>query len=215
MTRWGMVIELNTCVGCYACMLACKQEHFLPPEVNWNRLLFKEVGSYPNVKQMMVSVMCNHCEDAPCVKACPTGATYKRDDGIVIVDHDKCVGCQSCSIACPYQMRTMIDEVRESFPGQGFTELEKLGQKLYPHPVGTVDKCVFCAERVDAGLAKGLKPGVDREATPACVNTCMTKSRHFGDLDEPNSEVANLIRIHNAKPLLPEAGTKPSVYYID
>ena len=74
---------------------------------------------------------------------------------------------------------------------------------------------MFCAERIDAGLAKGLKPGVDREATPACVNTCMTKSRHFGDLDEPNSEVANLIRIHNAKPLLPEAGTKPSVYYID
>lgn len=215
MTRWGMVIELNTCVGCYACMIACKQEHYLPPKVEWNRLLFKEEGKYPDVKQKIVPVLCNHCENAPCVDACPTGATYKREDGIVVVDHDKCVGCQSCAMACPYQMRTYIDEIRESFPGQGYTELEKIGQQLYPHQVGTVDKCVFCHERIDAGIAQGLKPGVDREATPACVNTCMTKSRHFGDLDDPKSEVSILINKHNAKPLIPEAGTEPSVYYID
>ena len=215
MTRWGMVIDAKTCVGCYACMLACKQEHFLSPTVAWNRLIFKEEGKYPAVKERMVSVLCNHCEDAPCVAACPTGASYKREDGIVLVDHDKCVGCTACVMACPYHQRTYIDEIRESFPGQGFTAPELLGQQLYPHTPGTVDKCVFCAERIDAGIAAGKVPGKDRAATPACVNTCMTKSRHFGDLDDPTSEVSSLIRSHNGKPLHPEMGTKPSVYYID
>lgn len=214
MTRWGMVIDTKTCVACYACNLACKQEHFLPPGVAWNRLLVKEQGEYPSTRTLSYSVLCNHCENAPCIESCPTGATYKREDGIVVVDHDKCVGCTSCIVACPYQQRTLIDEIRESFPGQGFTPFELIGQQLYPHKVDTVDKCVFCKERIDEGLANGLVPGVDREATPACVNTCMTRSRHFGDLDDPNSEVSVLIRQYGAQPLLPECGTNPSVYYI-
>ena len=95
------------------------------------------------------------------------------------------------------------------------TRFEKAGRKLYPHTAGTTEKCNFCMERIDAGMAKGFKPGVDREATPACVNTCQARALTFGDLDDPNSEVSKLIRERNGFQLHPEYGTEPSVYYID
>ena len=150
------------------------------------------------------------------MKVCPTRATTTREDGIVMVDYDKCVGCAYCVVACPYRNRTRYDDGKNGyFPGQGLTELEVIGKELYPLQTGTAVKCNFCAERIDEGLNKGLKPGVDREATPACVNTCPPKARTFGDLDDPNSEVSRLIRERKATPLHPEYGTEPSVYYIN
>ncbi len=209
-----MVIDLTRCVGCYSCIVACKQEHFLPPGIVWGRVLITESGEYPAVAKQMYPVQCNHCKDALCVKVCPTGATRRRDDGIVRVDHDKCVGCRYCLIACPYQARVFFsDSTREYFPGQGLTDFEKIGRKLYPHQAGTVLKCNFCMERIDAGLGHGLKPGVDREATPACVITCPAKARYFGDLDDPYSEASMMIRQHGGYQLRPEYGTNPSIYY--
>jgi len=118
-------------------------------------------------------------------------------------------------IACPYQARTFYqDGNREYFPGQGLTEHEKMGRLLYPHQEGVVQKCNFCLERIDAGLAKGLKPGVDRDATPACVITCPTVARVFGDLDDGSSEVSMLIKEKRGYQLHPEYGTNPSVYYV-
>ncbi len=215
MARWGMAIDLKRCVGCYACMVACKQEHFLPPDIFWCRLVIGETGKYPAVTKQMYPVLCNHCEEAACVKACPSGATTRREDGIVIVDYDKCVGCRYCLIACPYQQRTYYaDGKKEYFPGQGLTELEIIGRELYPLQTGTVVKCNFCAERLDEGAKNGLEPGEDREATPACVNVCPAKARTFGDLDDSNSEVSKLIRDRKGFQLHPEYGTEPSVYYI-
>jgi len=215
MSRWGMVIDLRKCIGCYSCMIACKQEHFLPPEMFWSRVVISETGSYPTVSKQMYPVSCNHCKEAVCVKACPTRATTRREDGIVIIDADKCVGCRYCLIACPYQQRTFYaDGKKEYFPGQGLTEYEVIGKELYPLQTGTVVKCNFCTERIDAGIGKGLKPGLDREATPACIITCPTRARYFGDLDDPNSEVAMLIKERRGYQLHPEYGTEPSVYYI-
>ena len=215
MTRWGMVIDLRRCVGCYSCMVACKQEHFLPPEMFWNRLLIGETGKYPAVTKQMFPVLCNHCKEAACLKVCPTGATTRREDGIVTVDYDECVGCRYCVIACPYQQRTLYkDPKTEYFPKQGFTPYEVLGRKLYPYQPGTILKCTFCVEKIDAGIKKGLKPGIDREATPACVITCPARARYFGDLDDPESEVSRMIIEKKAAPLHPEFDTEPSVYYI-
>ena len=167
------------------------------------------------VTKQMYPVLCNHCKEAACVDVCPTGATTKREDGIIMIDYNKCVGCRYCVIACPYQQRTFYaDSKKEYFPGQGLTELEIIGQKLYPLQEGTVVKCIFCMERIDDGLKKGLKPGVDREATPACVITCPAKARYFGDLDDPYSEVTSLIKEKRGFQLHPEFGTDPSVYYI-
>lgn len=216
MPRFAMVIDLQKCVACYSCQVSCKQEHFLPPGIFWGRVVVGETGKYPNVTKQIYPVLCNHCTEAACVKVCPTGATSKREDGIVVIDHDKCVGCRYCVIACPYQQRTFYaDGKKEYFPGQGFTELELIGRELYPLQPGTVVKCNFCAERIDEGLKKGLKPGLDREATPACVIACPPKARYFGDLDDPSSEVSVLIRQRKAVPLHPEYGTEPNVYYIN
>jgi phenylacetyl-CoA:acceptor oxidoreductase 27-kDa subunit len=215
MTRWGMVIDLRKCIGCYACMIACKEEHFLPPGMFWSRVLIGETGAYPSVTKQVYPVNCNHCKEAACVKACPTRATTRRPDGIVNVDSEKCVGCRYCLVSCPYQQRTYLaDNTREYFPGQGFTEFEIIGRQLYPLQKGTVVKCTFCAERIDAGLKKGLKPGLDREATPACVITCAPQARYFGDLDNPDSAVSRLLQERRGFQLHPEYGTDPSVYYI-
>ncbi len=212
--RWGMVIDLSKCMRCHGCVAACRVEHFLPLGITWSRLIAweetaEEMTTYP--------VRCNHCKDAPCVKVCPTNATQQREDGIVWVDQDKCVGCRYCIIACPYQNRIFLSKDKDTgyFPGYELTEFEKAGKRLYPHTVGTTEKCNFCMERIDAGLAKGLKPGVDREATPACVNTCPARALTFGDLDDPESEVRQLIRNSRGFQLHPEYDTDPSVYYID
>jgi Fe-S-cluster-containing dehydrogenase component len=216
MARWGMVIDLKKCISCYACMIACKQEHFLPPDIFWTRLLVSETGEYPQTTKWVYPVLCNHCKEAACVNVCPTGASTRREDGIVTVDPDTCAGCEYCVVACPYQQRTLYtDDKKEYFPGQGLTELEVLGRKLYPHQPGTVIKCNFCKERIDSGIQQGLKPGIDRQATPACVLTCPAQARHFGDLDDPDSNVSKLIAARKGYQLHPEWGTDPSVYYID
>lgn len=215
MTRWSMVIDLQRCVGCYACVLACKQEHFLPPRIFWGRVVVSETGQHMTTTKAVYPILCNHCAEAICVKVCPTGATIRREDGIVAIDYDKCAGCRYCVIACPYQQRTYYgDDQKEYFPGQGLTELEIIGKELYPFQKGSVIKCNFCLERIDEGLKQGLKPGVDREASPACVVACPAKARYFGDLDDPDSEVSRIIREKKASQFHPEHGTDPSVYYI-
>ncbi len=214
--RWGMAIELKRCIGCNACVLACKAEHFLPPNIFWNRVLIGEKGKYPNVNKLIYTVRCNQCADPKCVKVCPTGATQQREDGIVWIDETKCVGCRYCMVACPYQMRSMYEDAESQyFPGQELTEHEKIGKTLYPHTPGVVQKCVFCKERIDSGMAAGLKPGVDRDATPACVIICPTKAIHFGDLDDPNSEINRVIKEMHGHPFHPEFDTQPSINFID
>jgi len=216
MTRWGMAVDLSKCVRCYGCVAACRVEHYLPMGVVWPRLVALETGGdEPTVSTY--SVRCNHCKDAPCVDVCPTGATYQREDGIVTVDHDKCVGCRYCVIACPYQNRTFIskDKDRGFFPGKIQTDFEKAGKERYPHQTGTVEKCNFCAERIDYAMCHGLTPGVDRDATPACVNTCPARALTFGDLDDPDSEISKFIRENEGFQLHPEYDTDPSIYFID
>jgi phenylacetyl-CoA:acceptor oxidoreductase subunit 1 len=186
-------------------------------KITWPRLIAVETYELGAPKISTYPVRCNHCKDAPCVKVCPAGASQQREDGIVWVDQNKCVGCRYCVIACPYQNRTFFSKDKDSgfFPGKGLTDFEKAGKKIYPHQTGTTEKCNFCMERIDAGMAKGLKPGIDRDATPACVNMCPPRALTFGDLDDPDSAVSKLIREKAGFQLHPENETDPSVYYID
>ncbi|RJR30998.1 MAG: 4Fe-4S dicluster domain-containing protein [Desulfobacteraceae bacterium] len=209
--RWGMAINLTRCVGCYACVIACKTEHFLPRDVSWNRVAVFEAEG---INKQIYPTLCNHCKEPPCVEVCPTGATEQRKDGIVWVDSEKCIGCRSCMMACPYQVRVFNEKPGEYFPGQGFTPYEEMRERIYPLQQGTVSKCNFCMERIEAGLSNGKRPGADREVTPACVNACPAKARIFGDLDDAESEVSMVIRIGRGYQLRPEAGTDPSIYYI-
>jgi molybdopterin-containing oxidoreductase family iron-sulfur binding subunit len=197
-----MVIDLETCVGCHACTIACKVSNGTPPGVHFASVLEHEVGAYPNARREFLPILCNHCEDAPCVDVCPTGASYKRADGIVAVKSDICIGCRACDTACPYGHRHYIE------PGllqQGYFngELTKFEEVKYPRwTEGTVSKCDFCMDRTDQGLQ------------PACVVTCPPSARHFGDLSDPESNVARLLSERESFSLLPEAETKPSVLYL-
>ena len=212
MTQYGMVIDLSRCVRCGSCMISCKAEHSLPQGIYWTRVLRKESGKYPLVEESVMPILCNHCQDAACVKVCPSGATTKQDNGLVVVEADKCIGCRYCMMACPYGARFYHNELLPYYPDRGFTLQEELSQSDLQR--GVVIKCTFCRERIQAGTEKGLRPGVDREATPTCVNNCIGKARYFGDLDDPNTEVSQLARSPRAFRLLEELGTKPKVIYL-
>ncbi len=212
--RWGMTIDLTSCVGCYACVVACDMEHFSPRGISWLDLAPWEDQKHPALSGGTFQLRCNHCAKAPCVSVCPTRATQRRPDGIVWTDQGKCVGCNYCVVACPYQRQKFVDEIKDQFPNQGPTDFERIGREVYPHQVGTAEKCNFCKERIDSGLRNGKTPGIDREATPACVVTCQARALTFGDLDDPISPVANLVAQERSQRLHPDWGTDPSVYHI-
>jgi Fe-S-cluster-containing dehydrogenase component len=212
MVHYGMVIDTKACIACQACHVACKMENSTQQGVLWTHVVQEESGKYPNTIRAVMPVLCNHCENAPCVDVCPTGASYRRPDGIVMIDANKCIGCRYCVQACPYGARTYIAEFTSYYPSRGPTLLEKFGYTK--HKVGVVEKCTFCTQRIDQGIKDGFKPGVDPEATPACVTTCIAYARTFGDLDDPTSAVARVIAERQATPLKAYLGTKPSVYYI-
>ncbi len=200
--KMGMVIDLKRCIGCYACQLSCKAEHGTPRGVFFARVLKQEEGQYPTVSQTFLPVLCNHCEDPPCVEVCPTGASFVwEDDGTVDIDHDKCVGCRTCMLACPYSNRYFNDSPGVYYEGKGGETVYEKARSAQ-HQSGVVMKCNFCRERVKEGKL------------PACVANCPTVARHFGDLDDPTSEVSRLIKERRGFTLHPEKGTKPSVYYL-
>lgn len=199
MARLGMVIDLKRCIGCHACTMACKAANSTLPGVFWARVLEKEEGRYPTIKRTYLPVLCNHCENPPCRDVCPTGATSKREDGIVFQDYDKCMGCRACIAACPYDVRFYVKKRKGYFPS-GLTPYEEYGYKRYQD--GVTQKCLFCYDRVEEGVE------------PACVEACVTNARYFGDLHDPMSQVSQLIRRRQGYQLRSEEGTDPSVYYI-
>lgn len=197
--RYGMVIDLSKCIGCMACTIACKVENGTPPGVFWGKVKDQEFGKYPNVTRVFLPVLCMHCQDAPCIEGCPTGASYRREDGIVVIDPDKCAGCGYCIENCPYGARSLTKEPVGYF-GSELTVNEKAGYEK--HNFSVIEKCTFCAHL----LAEGKEP--------VCVRTCIGEARYFGDLDDPHSKVSQLITSKHGYQLLGELGTNPSVYYL-
>ncbi|NUM44134.1 MAG: 4Fe-4S dicluster domain-containing protein [Anaerolineales bacterium] len=206
--RWGMVIDIEKCIGCGYCTMACKASNDVSPEIYWNKLF--ELDEIQGEKRYM-TVPCQHCENAPCVDACPVKATYHRADGIVMMDYDRCIGCRYCEVACPYGARSFNwkEYVGENslVPMWGTPDVER-------RPRGVVEKCSFCYQKIDRGLENGLMPGVDPEATPACVSVCPTGARVFGDLNDPTSPVSILLEKNHVTRLRDDLGTEPRVYYI-
>ncbi len=203
MARFGMVVDLKRCVGCNACTLACKAENGTPPGIFFTKVLEQLAGQYPIVKKKFIPVLCNHCLNAPCVRVCPSGATRKRDDGMVLVDYDQCIGCKACAVACPYKNRELLPQgkLRQGHFKGHLTPFEKVKYSKFQE--GVVIKCTFCCDRVDQGLE------------PSCVNTCPAEARVFGDLHNPESKVSRLIRQRGGFQPMSEANTDPSVYYLE
>ncbi len=211
MTRYAMVADLRRCVGCQTCTAACKEANGTPPGVQWRRVLDIETGEYPDVSRVFVPTGCQHCDEPPCMEVCPTTATKKRDDGIVTIDYELCIGCAYCIMACPYEARYKVDEQEFAF-GALPTEAEK---KRSAKPlIDVVTKCTFCVDRIDAALARNLVPGEDPEATPVCVQSCISGAMRFGDIDDPNSGVSRLLAENQWFRMHESEATGPGFYYL-
>ena len=246
MPRYGMVIDLQKCVGCGACALACKTENNTPNRdkvngqtFNWADFIHRTEGTFPNVKYAAIPVLCNHCRNAACVAECPAEpkAIYKDENGITMTNNERCIGCQTCQDVCPYSALDVNDERAEysviSFnaaqPHGFFRDKDELiprgtasgaeiaalagdtppTRTLYEHseyrnvrPADVVEKCTFCAHRVQNGQL------------PNCAVACPAEARIFGDLDDPDSDPSKALKEHKSFVLKPEAGTKPNVFYI-
>jgi len=177
--RWGLLIDVNRCAsGCDECVKACNKENGITglgrpkTDSQWIRkvkLTDKQTGHVQSLP-----FMCQHCENPPCVDVCPTGASFKRDDGIVLVDKHICIGCRYCMMACPYKARSFVHEV--------------IKEQIYPRGKGTVESCTLCVQRVD-------DPNGPRET--ACTEACNAsghKAMWFGDLKDPNSEISKRLK---------------------
>jgi len=219
--KWVMVIDLRKCIGCDSCTISCVAENKLPPGVVYRPVIQEETGKYPNVGRKFLPRPCMQCDKPPCVPVCPVEATWKRPDGIVVIDYDQCIGCRYCITACPYSARTFdfgslyVDgaadnttemvgkkkaEKYEIEPSFEYSKLWK--RKDDDSPIGNARKCHFCIPRIERGML------------PECVVTCLGRATFFGDANDPNSLVAELKSKPNAVRLKEFVGTQPSVYYL-
>jgi len=239
MTRWAMVIDLDKCVACQGCSIACRQENNTPvvaPEqaklgraIRWNDVYPFPIndpeasGEYPNVTTRYTTRPCMHCDNPPCIKVCPVQATYRDEEGLVRQDYNRCIGCRFCTVACPYGVRYFNWEKPDWSP--------ELARHINPdrvsvngslegppvRPKGVVEKCTFCIHRLQK--ARATAEAEEREFRaedyrPACVETCTGSARFFGDLDDPDSSVSRLAQDARAFRLLEDVGTHPKVIYL-
>ena len=209
--RWAMVADLGRCVGCQTCTAACKHTNATAPGVQWRKVLDFEVGEFPHVQRAFVPVGCMHCDDPPCMDVCPSRATKKRGDGLVTIDYDICIGCAYCAVACPFQARWRVDKPNAAY---GTTSMRHETMREHPERRSVAQKCTFCVDRIDGGLAKGLTPGMDHEATPACVNSCIADALHFGDINDSTSNVSKLLAGNEHFRMHEEIGTGPNFFYL-
>ena len=206
--NWAMAIDLGLCTGCNYCTYACKASNDTADGITWNAV-FHDKTTFS--QEVYIPRPCMHCENAPCVEVCPVGATYHRPDGLVAMDYNRCIGCRYCQVACPYGARyfnwSENNQPNPMVPEWGSPEVAR-------RPRGVVEKCTFCAQRIDAALERGLRPGTDIAASPACVNICPVGARTFGDLNDPRSKISVLLASRESIVLRSELGTKPRVHYL-
>ncbi|TET36041.1 MAG: 4Fe-4S dicluster domain-containing protein [Anaerolineales bacterium] len=221
--RWGMVIDLDRCTGCQACVVACHAENNVPVvgeqeaarshSMHWIRIERYWEGEYPNVKARFMPVLCQHCGEAPCEPVCPVFATYHTPEGLNAQVYNRCIGTRYCGSACPYKVR-VFNWFRPDFP-------EPLEQQLNPdvsvRQRGIIEKCSFCVQRirrVELDADASGREVEDGEVQPACVQSCPPSALIFGDLNDPESEASQLARSRRAFRLLDFLGTDPAVIYL-
>ncbi|WP_088189661.1 4Fe-4S dicluster domain-containing protein [Desulfosporosinus sp. FKA] len=223
--RWGMAIDQSRCVGCWTCAIACKSINNEPLGIFWNRVLTCTPnenaltaapaataidvphGTFPDLELAYQPTACQHCNNAPCQKVCPVGATFRREDGVILVDFERCIGCRFCMAACPYGVRVFNWEKGKyapDFPVGYGRDYRTEGRLVFTpeRPVGVAEKCTFCVERLDNGQQ------------PMCAASCPAGARIFGDLNDPQSDVSVAVREQGGRQLLGDLGTDPNIFYL-
>ena len=214
--RWGMAIDLDRCTGCQACVAACHAENNLPvsnPEqaalgraVHWIRVDRYYEGEFPNIRVKHRPVLCQQCDEAPCEPVCPVYATYKNPEGLNVQVYNRCVGTRYCANNCPYSVR-FFNWFDPEWP-------EPLQLQHNPdvsiRESGVMEKCTFCIQRIKRAEEEGAS-----NPQPACVQSCPAEAMVFGDLNDPESKVAQLAENSRATQFLEELGTKPKVFYLE
>ncbi len=220
MALWGMVIDLDRCTGCQACVMACKAENNVPAVgaheakrgriISWMQVLTERDEENHSEKMRFIPRPCLQCDDPPCTKVCPVYATYRNPEGIVAQIYARCIGCRFCMAACPYNAKYFNwHRYQKEAPGQN--------PDVSVREKGVVEKCTFCHHRLQKARERALveKRQFDPvEYVPACAEACPAKAIVFGDLADPASEVAQLSRSPRAFKLNEELGTKPKVIYL-
>ena len=202
--KYVLLVDLRRCVGCTSCQITCKMENAVPIGQFRSRVDIADVGEYPKPKRYFFPKTCNQCDEPPCILSCPVkGATYKREDGIVMVNRDLCIGCGRCVDACPYGSRFLHPYIPvKNDPSKYAKDVPEVkGKKA--KDLRVVDKCDYCSQR----LAEGIEE-------PACVRNCVGKARFFGDTSDPTSEVSKLMASIKTTKWDPEFGTKPRTTFI-
>ncbi len=223
MPKWGMVIDLDRCTACQACVVACKAENnvpFVEPDqaamgrsIHWMEIVSFIEGEYPHIRARFLPRPCMHCNKPPCVKVCPVYATYRNPEGLVAQIYHRCIGCRYCTTACPYTVR-FFNYYRPTWPKE---MRQSLNRDVSVRTKGVVEKCTFCHHRLLRAREQAMVEG--RELTPgdyipACVEACPSGAMYFGDMGNPNSLVSKLSRERRAFHLLEELGTEPKVVYL-
>ncbi len=216
--KFGMIIDLDKCIGCRRCMYACKRENNVPDAISPPYITVFETESVTGVSGMYhptevpgagttmmytkcrkdkwyMPVQCNHCDDAPCVQVCPTGASYKASDGLVVIDYEKCIGCRYCMVACPYQARR-FNWWHPEVPEEDRNPLVKMREE------GVVEKCTFCVHRTRLGK------------TTRCTEVCPNRARIFGNINDPDSKISKLITSERWFRLKDEINTGCNIWYL-
>jgi Fe-S-cluster-containing dehydrogenase component len=223
MYRWGMVIDLDKCTGCQACVVACRQENNIPIMGEeyaklgrakfWMNLIHETKGTYPHVEMRFIPMPCMHCDKPPCTKVCPVDATHINTEGIVEQVYPRCIGVRMCISNCPYTVR-YFNWYAPSWP----EEYRKgLNPDVYTRRKGITEKCNFCIQRIRRAKMTARKENRkirEGEVTPACVETCPSEALYFGDLNDPKSRVSRLSKSRRAFRLQEELGTEPKVFYL-
>jgi Fe-S-cluster-containing dehydrogenase component len=209
--KWGMIIDQKRCVGCHACTIACKAENKLPPGVVYRPVITQTKGKFPEIKMSFIPRPCMQCDNPSCIEVCPVKATWKRPDGIVSIDYNKCIGCRYCLSACPYGARTSDQGLNYTDGTPEVQPYEKVSGQEYGKkwdragngsPAGNARKCHFCLHRLEKGLL------------PMCVTTCISNANYFGDMNDKESLIYEISKQSNQVKLLEEKGTEPFVSYL-